>query len=580
MQRFVGIQIRGYDVANGKEGGGKGCGPVKAVGVGAALHSQLFIDGGDAGIGGRGEEGGRRISAPGSVIFRLSGRLLNPEEIPISQLLGGFGKGLKFLRTFQILRTAGGGNTGNTHIQRHLSKNHHSGQNEQTGQGSLLSAVQVEKQTVYSYQCRIDIKGIERKFFGIHQLFTEKDKGQPAADGGYDLRDRNMFQLIQSFITHGKKKEGVQKRLSAGQTVRKMKTMPDIIGNIPGKANQHDKEKNTVHNFLLEGNLLVHNIQREQKEYAGTAVNIGPIIQTDFHIHKGHMSGQHVDHGEIGGQRRGKFGAGRGCGFQGIGNRHQQYGSQSPGQKRIAGKTQTHPYIFFPTGARGFALCCLTGRERGMLNHQADEIQYQKQAQHNGNIVVGKNRKGQGNAIEKPLLFLHQIPETGENQRRQPDAIQPHNVPAVGCHVAGQGIGHGKEQGKETGMFKSAAQIDRHGKSRQTCLKDNEIGHKVNDACLGQKYQKQLKRTGQIIGKQGEKVRTQTNLPGIKKAAAVLQLFCKLGKERRILVIHIGAEKTPGSKGIDSLYRKNNQQGTHRQQEREKIDPFPLFAFR
>lgn len=84
--------------------------------------------------------------------------------------------------------------------------------------------------------------------------------------------------------------------MAAGQAVGVVEAVPDKIGNIPGKADQHKQKQHAFDDFFFEWNILVHDVQREEHKYSGAAVNVGPVLQADLRFHSSHMPGDHVDH--------------------------------------------------------------------------------------------------------------------------------------------------------------------------------------------------------------------------------------------------------------------------------------------
>ena len=109
--------------------------------------------------------------------------------------------------------------------------------------------------------------------------------------------------------------------------------------------------------------------------------------------------------------------------------RPQKYQGTSPGQKGIPGKTKK---------SLSFSLF--------LCEKQKNKGKHQKNADHDGDIVIGKNAYCQCDKIQNRLSLTNQFFQSHHNQGKQGHAVHPHNVPAVSCHKTGQGIGRGKHQ--------------------------------------------------------------------------------------------------------------------------------------
>ena len=110
-----------------------------------------------------------------------------------------------------------------------------------------------------------------------------------------------------------------------------------------------------------------------------------------------------------------------------------------------------------------------------------------------------KNRQSQRDAVQERAVLFHQALQAEENQRRQPQAIQPHDIPAVGGHVSAQRIADAEESNPYMICVIAFSEIPCHGESAQAYLQNNQICHELDDQA-GREYQEQqIKRTGKII---------------------------------------------------------------------------------
>ena len=146
-RRLAVLAVR-EDIFYGQKRVHKGGGPGRAVGVGAALHPQLLIDGGNSRVSGGGEDGSRAVTDPGAVVLGLFYGLFHAEEDAALGRLGRLRKPLEGFRIAQVRAAAGGGNAGNAHIKPQLQKHQRKGQYRQRRGGGPAALVQIEEQAV------------------------------------------------------------------------------------------------------------------------------------------------------------------------------------------------------------------------------------------------------------------------------------------------------------------------------------------------------------------------------------------------------------------------------------------------
>ena len=94
--------------------------------------------------------------------------------------------------------------------------------------------------------------------------------------------------------TDKKHQEYINKGLPAGQTVRIVKSMPDKVQCIYGKARIKDQEQPAIHRLLLQRYLSACQIQQEKHKDCYATVDIRPMIQTCFCLHVSDMASDHI----------------------------------------------------------------------------------------------------------------------------------------------------------------------------------------------------------------------------------------------------------------------------------------------
>ena len=316
-----------------------------------------------------------------------------------------------------------------------------------------------------------------------------------------------------------------------------MKTVPDIVQYVKTETCQQEKRQEQISGLFLKGILAVHDIQRHEHQHSNTAVNVRPVIQSNLRIHRHKVSGNHLEDGEITLHLCRKCGI-SGCGqTEGIYFRHKDDGCQPSGKQRVQNESSK----------LSEDLAC------GLIflrQNQNEEIQHEEHAGHDGNIVVGQDRKSQCNTVQKRLLFENKAFQTQHDDWEDQDAVHPHNVPAVSGQIAGKRIKNTEEaDGK---MLRPAMLSEIPGKcqSAKTDFYDNQICHKFNHAGLGNDQQHPVDRARQIIGVQRRKVRACTDVPGIEQAVTGGELCAELLKEGGVLMIQVRPQETGISKGI------------------------------
>ena len=201
--------------------------------------------------------------------------------------------------------------------------------------------------------------------------------------------------------------------------------MPYKIQGIDGKAGKKQKQHSAIYHLLPEPNLPASQIEEEKHQDCHATVNIGPVVQSNFHIYISYMSGKHIKNRKIGTDCFRKIKFSRGSHLKGIDLRKEHHCRQSSCHQRIKSKLSDIYCIIL----KFLSLSTFQ-------NQKSSKIYHQKNTYHNRNVIVGKNTYTKTNTVKHSLSFLNQPLQPQHNDRKQKNAVQPHDIPAIGRHVA------------------------------------------------------------------------------------------------------------------------------------------------
>ena len=71
-----------------------------------------------------------------------------------------------------------------------------------------------------------------------------------------------------------------------------------------------------------------------------------------------------------------------------------------------------------------------------LQKQKADKIQDHEHADHDGYIIIGQDRKPQHDTVKISFFLMNQPLQAQHDEREQENAVQPHDIPAIGRHVA------------------------------------------------------------------------------------------------------------------------------------------------
>ena len=492
----------------------------------------------------------------GTVVLCLPAHLLKAVEALILLLHPG-NQGLYIRIVLDIVLPGGHGHRGHRHVHKALQ-----GYREEQGKKQNVVApapvlLHVEKETVQKHQTQAHVKGIPCKGIVIDQLLTEQDEQAADAQRHAQLLPRHGPSVQIDLIAHRQQQENIDEALPAGKAVGIMKAVPDEVQYVQGEAQIKEDQQRTVDRLPPQRNLPVHKVEGQHQEDHGAAVNVGPVVQSLLCLHQRHLSGQHVHNGEILLHGVRKAGICRSGSLQRTELRNQQNCRETSRQEGAKTEAQTGQSSRPPV--------------HGLQHQLAEEPEHQEEADHDGNVVVGQDAEPQTEHVHHRALSPYEALQSQHHQREQEDAVQPHQVPGIGGHVAAHGIEHTEDGTADIQLTVMSSEIHGTGEAGETDLQNNHIGHELDDQCLRQQHHQEIQRTGQVVGIEGGEIDAQTHVPGIEKRSPVLQLVLKLRKEGGILMVHIRAEKGSAPAGIDTLRIKNHQHGHNRYQKSQKI---------
>ena len=263
------------------------------------------------------------------------------------------------------------------------------------------------------------------------------------------------------------------------------------------------------------------------------------------------MPRQHIKNREIGAEGLGKIKISRRSGLQRVDFREQHHRRKSACSQ---GKR-------CELGAGGEKT---TGLFRRIQDQKRDKIQYHENADHDGNIIIGKDRRPQGEAVQKRLFLAHQTLQPQHDQREQDNAVQPHDVPAVRRHISRQRVENPEKAHAEIIGPAMPAQIPGKAQTRQTDFEHNPVAHKFDNISLGTQHQQPVKGAGQIVGVQRGEIHPHADVPAVQQAAAVGQLVLEFGEKRGVLVVHVRPQKTLLAEGENSPLGEYDNHHNHR----------------
>ena len=386
--------------------------------------------------------------------------------------------------------------------------------------------------------------------FFCHQFLRQKDKENHRSKTQKELAGRKARKAFKRLKREIKHQEAKDKALPRRERIRIMKTVPDVVQHIDREARKEKEQKESVTHTLLNRHLSVREVQKKQLQGKHATVNIRPVIKAYLALHKGQLPRHHIKNRKIAlkGLREVHLSGSRKSQRKDF--RHENHRRKPRRNERGQSKAPRCFEYILPTQFR--------------RNRLKDCIKNQKKADHNGYIVVREYTESETDDVLERTLAAHQLFRTEQNQREEDNAVKPHDIPGIGCHVGGEGIKYAENRRKESVSLTVPQQIVGHCDRRERRLYDNQKRHILNHKALRKEQDKPVQGACEVVSVNRGKVDPESYVPAIEQTAAVLKLILKLRKEGRILVVEVGAKKALLPEGINAALQKQKQHGKHR----------------
>ena len=280
--------------------------------------------------------------------------------------------------------------------------------------------------------------------------------------------------------------------------------MPDKVQDVDAEAQIEENEQEAVHDLLPKPDFPVHEVQRQQQEHECAGVDVRPVVKALLRLDERHMPCEHIDDCEV--LRRGlrEVKVARRRHLQRIDLRQQRHRRQPARDQRVDPEAQD---------TKSHDTCVPDPLE----DIEADEVDDHEDAGHDGDIVVRKNREPQCDHIKHRALAAHEALEPQHDQRKQDDAVEPHEIPAVRRDVAGQRIQNRDEAAAECPLREATTKIPAHRDTREADLHNDHVGHELEDQSLRTEKQQPVQRTREIVGIERAEIDAETDIPAVQQ---------------------------------------------------------------
>ncbi len=208
------------------------------------------------------------------------------------------------------------------------------------------------------------------------------------------------------------------------------------------------------------------------------------MLETDVDFYVDQVTSQHFQHGEIGRKslREGRVG---GCGhLQGLHLRKQDDHGDAGCQEGIEGELEDLLRVVHKDGA----LDQTVGVHAFDLftTHRSDEeerqeVEDQGQADHDRNVVVGKYAEGQADAVHQAFILVDQTFQSQNDDREQDQTVEPHDVPAVCCHVTGECVEGRKKRDTQMVGTGVLTQVPGKGETAERDLQNDHVTDELDN---------------------------------------------------------------------------------------------------
>ena len=239
-------------------------------------------------------------------------------------------------------------------------------------------------------KAEVEEPGPGLKIRHLDEFFNAKEtyrRAEICLDDGGGL---DPVEMRQTFVTHDQDQQDIQEGLSCRKGIRIIHPMPYEIKSVGGKAHQEDPSEEKEPKALSRRDLIVNGIQGHQKKREAPAVDVRPMLQCAFCIDGHAMSCDHVEDREVRLPFLREVHVAKVRGHKRADLRHEEDGRKRSRKER--------PKREFPDH----------GKAALLRKEQIDEVQDEKQADHDGNIEIGKNAKGERKDVKSRLPLVHQ----------------------------------------------------------------------------------------------------------------------------------------------------------------------------
>ena len=395
------------------------------VGIGGRLHAQMLVEGSQVGIRHGREDGDGMVVKPGAVVFRPVFHALLADQIPALFLVDFIDEVPHGL----VVPDIGGAADRRDRSIQHVDRGFQEDGGDRRGQedffpGSLQNLRQAQQDAVDQHKENAQVEAvpdvvlvavcIELTVPGVLavDLLLNGDEDQSRGNGKHQILCRTLPEIPESLVRHRKDQEDVGKRLTARQRIRIVEPVPDKIELVQAETEQIKQDKNGADRLFPEGDIPACEKQRDQDQNPDAAVNIRPVVQPDLDRGIHEVPSEHLQNCEIGGECLGE-GDAAGCGCGQRGDLRQQHDAGHPaGQKGVQEEEQ-----------HALQIACRAAVLRLQQNQLRGKEQHHAEADHDGDIIIGINTEGEGDAVEKSPAADDQILQTADDQREQENAV-------------------------------------------------------------------------------------------------------------------------------------------------------------
>ena len=175
------------------------------------------------------------------------------------------------------------------------------------------------------------------------------------------------------------------------------------------------------------------------------------------------------------------------------------------------------------------------------------KIQYCKDADHKGHIVIGEHGQRQRGTVEPEAPFSNDLLNAECNQGQKGHCVQPHNIPVIGDEKATEGIQYAEGGNCRVVFTGGALQIIGERCAGKRSLDQNHGGDRFGDILVPKEENEDGQGAGKVIVEVAEEAAAEPCIPGIDQAFTAYDPFIKLRKQGTVLMIKVHAQNGPSA---------------------------------